>query len=677
MAITSSGIGSGLDIELLVTQLVAAERAPTENRLIDRSTEFAGQLSAFGSLKGALSGLQSSLSGLQQLSTFAGRNATVSDGDVLSASAGSTAAAGSYAIEVSQLAKAHSLASGSYTSTTEVVGEGELSFRFGTTDYTSPDPGPESYDGFTVNADKAAASITIDSSNNSLQGIRDAVNNADIGVSASIINDGSGFRLLFASTDTGAENSLEVSVTESGAAGLSAFEFNASSTNLEQTVAAQDAAFTVNGLAVTSASNKVSGVVSGLEITLKSETSGVPIEVDVSRNSASIKGALNSFISSYNGFIDTANALTSYDAATDAAGFLLGDATMRGISGRLRSEINAAVAGAGTYDTLASIGVSTDEDGKLVLNQAALDDVLDDDFDALSALFAVQGVASNSGVNYLSSTSDTVVGDYEVLITQAATQGVNSGAASVGFLASMEINDLNDTFSLTVNGIDSAEITLTQATYTDGDELAAELQSQINGDETFKAGGITVVVTFDSDTGTFDIASSRYGSDSTVEMTAVDTDTATTLGFSVSAGTDGVDVEGTINGVSATGLGQNLTAGAGSDAEGLVLLVTATTAGSLGTVNFTRGLADGLDDLLDNFLGANNILEVRIDGLQDRIDSIDEDGIALDRRMEAIEIRYRSQFGKLDALLAQLNNTSNFLETQLANLPTFFGSNKR
>jgi len=676
MAITSSGIGSGLDIENLVTQLVAAERAPTENRLIKRSTEFAGQLSAFGALKGALSGLQSGLSGLQKLSTYSGRSATVSDSDVLSAKASNTAAAGSYSIEVSQLAKAHSLASGSYSAATDVVGEGTLSFRFGTTDYTGPDPGPEAYNGFTLNGDKAAASITIDSSNNTLQGIRDAVNNADIGISASIINDGSGFRLLFASTDTGAENSLEVSVTESGAAGLSAFEFNASSSNLIQTVAAQDAAFTVNGLAVSSASNKVSGVVSGLELTLKEETTGTPVEVNVSRNSASIKGALNSFISAYNGFIDTANALTRYDPATQEAGYLLGDATMRGISGRLRGELNAAIGGVGTYNTLASIGITTDDDGKLVLDQANLDKVLEDDFDALSALFAVQGVASNSGVNYLSSTSSTVVGDYAVLISQAASQGVNVGAAAVGF-PSLDITGLNDSFKLKVNGIQSDGIVLTQATYADGDALAAELQSKINGDQTFKDGGITVAVTFDSGTGAFSITSNRYGSDSTVEITEVDTDTAATLGFSVSAGTDGVDVEGTINGVSATGVGQRLTAAAGSDAEGLALLITATTAGSLGAVNFTRGLADGLDNLLDNFLGANNILEVRLDGLQDRIDKIDEEGLALDRRMEAIEARYRSQFGKLDALLAQLNNTSNFLTTQLASLPTFFGQNKK
>ena len=677
MAITSSGIGSGLDIENLVTQLVAAERAPTENRLISQSIQYQGKISAFGALKGALSGLQKSLSTLQSLPIYHGRSTSVADQSVLGAIANSTAVAGTYAIEVSQLAKAHSLASGSYTATTDVIGEGTLSFRFGTTDYTGPTPGPESYDSFTLNGDKAAASITIDSSNNTLQGIRDAVNDADIGVNASIINDGSGFRLLFASEDTGAANSLEVSVVESGPVGLSALEFNASSTNMSQTVVGEDAIASINGLQITSASNTVSGAIGGVDLTLKAETSGVPVDVTIARDVASVTNTVNLFIFAHNEMIDTFNALSSFDPATKEAGLLLGDATLRGISGRLRSELNTAIGGVGVYDTLASIGITTDSDGKLAMDKANFDKVLAEDFDALSALFAVQGVPSTSGIDYLASTSETAIGDYAVVISQLASQGVNSATASVGFLADMEIDGLNDTFKLKVNDIQSADIVLTRATYADGDALAAELQSQINGDETFKAGGITVAVTFDSGTGSFSITSSRYGSDSTVEITEVDTDTATTLGFSISPGTDGVDVEGTIDGVAASGVGQRLTADDGSDAEGLALLITATTTGSLGSVNFTRGLADGLDNLLDSYLGANNILEIRLDGLQDRVDKIDEEGIALERRMEAIEARYRSQFGKLDALLAQLNNTSNFLETQLANLPTFFGSNKK
>ena len=676
MGLTSSGIGSGLDIETLVTQLVAAERAPTENRLISQSGQYQGQISAFGALKGALSGLQKSLSTLQSLPIYHGRNAAVADQSVLGAIASSTAVPGTYAIEVSQLAKAHSLASGSYTATTEVVGEGTLSFRFGTTDYTGPTPGPESYNGFTLNGDKAAASITIDSSNNTLAGIRDAVNDADIGVNASIINDGSGFRLLFASEDTGAANSLEISVAESGPAGLSALEFNASSTSLSQTVVGEDAIASINGLQVTSASNTVSGAVGGVDLMLKAETSGVPVDVTIARDVASVTNAVNLFLFAHNEMVDTFNALSSFNPATKEAGLLLGDATLRGISGRLRGELNTAIGGVGVYDTLASIGITSDSDGKLAMDQADFDKVLAEDFDALSALFAVQGVPSTSGLDYLGSTSKTAVGDYDVVISQAASQGVNTGAAAVGF-PNFDITALNDSFKIKVNDIQSADIVLTQATYADGDALAAELQSQINGDQTFKDGGVSVAVTFDSGAGTFSITSSRYGSDSTVEITEVDTDTAATLGFSVSAGTDGVDVVGTINGASATGVGQRLTADTSSDAEGLALLITATTTGSLGSVNFTRGLADGLDDLLDSFLGANNILEIRLEGLQGRIDKIDEEGVALDRRMEAIETRYRSQFGKLDALLAQLNNTSNFLETQLANLPTFFGSSKK
>ncbi len=676
MAITSSGIGSGLDIESLVTQLVAAERSPTENRLVRNAAEYQGQISAFGALKGALSGFQSALGALQSLSTYATRQATVSDSDVLSVSANSTAAAGAYSIEVTSLAKAHSLASGSYTATTDVVGEGVLSFRFGTTDYASPDPGPEAYNSFTLNADKAAASITIDSSNNTLAGIRDAVNDAEIGVVASIINDGSGFRLLFSSSDSGAENSLEISVTESSPAGLSALEFNATSTNLSQTVAAQDAAFTVNGLAVTSASNTVSSVINGLDITLKALTTGVPVDVGVSRNSASINGALNSFISAYNGLIETTNALSSYDPATNEAGLLLGDSTLRSISTNLRNTLNSSTSGVGPYNTLASIGITSDAEGKLVLNQANFDKVLEDDFDALSALFAVQGLPSNSGVNYIASNNHTQIGDYAVEISQLASQGTNTAVASAGFLGTMVIDGQNDSFKLKVNNVESAEITIAQATYANGDDLAAELQSKINGDPTFKAGGITVTVNFDSGSGSFIISSERYGSDSTVEITEVDTNTASTIGLNVSSGIDGVDVVGTIGGVSATGIGQRLTAGAGSDAEGLALLVTATTTGATGSVNFTRGLADGLDSLIDNYLGVNNILEVRLDGLQDRIDDLDEKGLLLDRRMEALEARYRLQFGNLDILLSQLNNTSEFLTTQLANLPTFFGERK-
>ena len=276
--VAATGIGSGLDIEGLVTQLVAAERGPTETRLVQREARATAQLSGFGTLQGALSSLQSAVDTLADTATFSQRSATSSNTDALGVSASADAAAGSFSVSVDRLAQSQSLASGSFASLTDVVGEGELTLRFGTADVTGADPGPESFDSFSVNADRASATITIDSSNNTLQGVRDAINAADAGVSAAIVNDGEGFRLLLSSTETGAASSIEIQVSDSGDGnnndtdGLSQLAFNTTANNLSQTVAAQDASFSINGLALTSASNNADNVIDGVSLTLQATT---------------------------------------------------------------------------------------------------------------------------------------------------------------------------------------------------------------------------------------------------------------------------------------------------------------------------------------------------------------------------------------------------------------------
>ncbi|MFT7287390.1 MAG: flagellar hook-associated protein 2, partial [Halieaceae bacterium] len=321
--VAATGVGSGLDIEGLVTQLVNAERAPAENRLLQRETRLTSELSAFGTLQGALSGVQSSLSSLSSLSTFNQRSAATSNSAVLTATASADAATNNYSIEVDQLARSQSLASGSFSELTDVVGEGELSFRFGTTSYTGADPGPESYDGFALNGDRASSSITIDSSNNTLQGVRDAINEAEIGVSAAIVNDGSGFRLLLSSQQTGADNSIEVQVDDTGdggdtdTSGLSRLAFNAAAAaanggvaNLTQTVAAQDASFSINGLSLASDSNTVSEALGGVNLTLTGTTDGTPETLTVSDNSGAVRGAIEGFVNAFNNFASTAGNLT-------------------------------------------------------------------------------------------------------------------------------------------------------------------------------------------------------------------------------------------------------------------------------------------------------------------------------------------------------------------------------
>lgn len=675
MAITASGIGSGLDVDSLVSQLLAAERAPTDNRLLRQEAVLTSELSAFGSLKGALSSLQNSLSGLLNVDTFRARSATVSDADVLSVSAGKTAVSGNYDIAVTQLAKSHSLASGVYTATTDVVGEGEITFRFGTTDY---DVGSDTYTSFTVNPDKTTAKVTIDSTNSTLEGIRAAINNAEIGINASIVNDGSGYRLMLSSDDTGAKNSLEVSVVESGAAGLGQLAFNATTTNLTQTVAAQDAQLTINGLAINSASNTVSGAIEDVDLTLLSTTSGAPVSVAVARDKDAVKGQINSFISAYNSFIKTVNSLSGFDAETLEGGVLLGDSVLRSITGRIRGELNAAIGGTATLQRLADIGVTTAADDTLALDATVLDGIFDTNIDALEGLFTAHATTTDGLIKFVSSTDKTQPGTYPISISQLATQAEYQGDGVLPdfSMSSVVVDSNNDAFTIKVDGTTSGEINLTQATYTSGADLASEVAAKINADSVLSGAGITVTVTYDATNNRLQINSTSYGSDSKVEITQVDTTSAATLGLTAAAGTAGVNVAGTIGGVTATGTGQILTGGVGSSVEGMVLEITGGTTGGRGTLTFNRGIAENLNNLLADYVATDSILDLRTNSLSSRIEDIGEQRDRFNSRMETVEARLRARFNALDLLVAQLQQTSTFLTQQLANLPGAFDSNK-
>ncbi len=669
--ITAAGIGSGLDIESLVTQLIAAERAPVENRLLQQDARITAELSAFGTFKGALSAFQSSLADLASPGSFGRRAGNSSDEDILVAQSDGTAVNGSYDITVSQLAQAHSLASGAYAGTDTEVGTGTLTLRFGTTDYTPPDPGPESYNGFTVNPERGVATITIDTSNNTLEGVRDAINDADIGVNATIVNDGSGFRLLLSSEQTGAENSIEISVDDTGDgnsldnAGLSALAFNSSANNLSQTVAAEDASFTVNGLQISSAENQVTDVIEGLDFTLKDVTGSAPVTVNVTEDTEALKEIITGFVDGFNGFVQTTNALTAFNAATGTAGPLNGDFSVRSIVGQLRQVLVNAVEGFdGPFSNLSELGLSTQTDGTLAIDDARMDAVLAQNYDDIVGIFAEVGLPSNSAIEYVTATEDTLVGSYAVEITQAATRGQLVGATA-GFPLTIDAD--NDNFSIKIDGITSGNVSLTQGSYASGDLLAAELQARINGDSAIAQAGARVDVVYNGDH--FEFTSREYGGSSTVELIAVDTNSAAQLGLSVGAGVNGLNVAGTIDGVAALGSGKTLTATLGSDANGLQIRVNGSAIGSYGEVAFSRGIAYQLDKLSTGFLDVEGILDTRTDTLQDRSEEIDEQRERLDRRMEGLEARYRAQFTALDTLLSQLQTTSEFLTQQLASLP--------
>jgi len=670
--VAATGIGSGLDIEGLVNSLVNAERRPVETRLVQREASLTSELSALGTLQGSLSGLQSSVDRLTRLSTFNQRSASSSDTGSATVSASANAVASNYQLQVDTLAQNQSLASSAFSSLSDNVGEGTLTFRFGTTDYTpADDPAPAVYNGFSVNAERASASITIDSTNNTLQGLSDAINEADIGVAAAIVNDGSGFRLLLSSSQTGEASSIEVQVDDTGDsvdtdnAGLSRLAFNESADNLVQTVAAQSAEFRINGLPLSSETNSVANVIEGVSLVLR-ETTEAPITISISENTGAVRSAIEDFVSAYNNFVSTANGLTAFNAETGAAAALQGDFTARSAINQVRSALGSKADGFnGPFSSLSEIGITTQANGTLSIDSDALDAAFEDNFDSIAGVFAQVGSINDSGISFEGATSATQVGSYAVEITQLATQGSYvGGAISDPSLSALVIDGSNDSFSLTVDNVSSGSINITQGSYSSAEALAAEIQSRINGDEALSEAGINVSVAFTAGF-ELEIRSSNFGSESSVGVSSANA----SLGLTVAGGVPGQDVAGTIGGIAATGVGKLLTAAVGSDAEGLRISIDGGGLGFRGNLDVSNGIGVGLSTLLTGLTQSNGILDLRTDGLQSSVDRISDDREVLDRRMEALEARYRRQFNALDTLLANIQSTGSFISQQLANIP--------
>lgn len=668
--ISAAGIGSGLDVKAILQQIVDAERAPTEKRLNAKETSLNSELSAFGLINSSISTFKSSLGKLQSPTSFSSTEVSVSNMDVLTATTTDIAQDGNYTVEVKNLAQPHTLASIAFTNINDVVGTGTLNFSFGTTVYdpgTDFETGDDTYTSFTKNPDRSDGVITIDNTNNTISGIRDAINNAGIGVSAAIIDDGSGFRLLIASSDRGVENSLEITVDEGGAvadntdtSGLSLLAFNSVATNVEQTQSAQDAEISVNGLSITRDTNLVSGAIPGVTMTLNATDVGKPLLVSVTNNNVSqAKGNITDFVNAFNDMAGVFNGLTEYGGTDKANGVLLGDTTARNILQQTRRELGGLIENGGNFNSLSSIGIKTKNDGTLEINDALLSKSLADDFESVAQLFYANGNASNTNVSYTDSSNATQPGTYPVFISSLATQGQVSGEAVA---SSITIDSSNNTFSLFVDGVSTNTVTINQATYSDLNLLAQEIQNQINSDTQLQVKGKNVSVSYNGSG--FDISSTSYGSDSSVKIALQNSDLGLT---SMAISSVGKDIEGLIDGQLATGSGQFLT-GLGS-ASGLKLEITGNTTGDLGSVTFSKGLAPMLNSLLGGFQSLNGQLIAKTNSISGQLESLGEERQSFLDRLAVTEERYRRQFSSLDVLIAQLNSTSDYLQQQLDSLP--------
>jgi len=679
MGITATGVGSGLDIDGLVTQLMAAERAPMDRRLLKRESSITSDISALGSLKSALSSLKTSIASANSLSTYQQRNATSSNTDALTVEASARAALGNYSVNVEGLAAAQSVAVRStFIAPSSEVGTGTLTFTFGTTGYTPDASNPvnnanDTYDSFVAKAGVSSKTVTISNADSSLSGVRDAINRADIGVSAAIVNDGTGYRLVISSDATGAENSVEISVSDTGDSnntdnfGLSRLAFNSSvgTTNAYQTVAAADAAFTVNGLSLSSDTNTVSNALDGLTFTLIKKTT-TAANVTVTDNTAGIKGAITSFVGGYNAFNGAATRLTAFDASSGVAGALQGDFTARSIIGQTRTTLGAAALGFdGALSRLAEIGITTTKTGDLEVDDTKLDAALKSSYeDVTGVLTRFADVPADSGLSNVTFTDAVNRGTYAVAITSLATSGaIADTVPSAGFPKT--INSANNDFQLTVDGTASGTITLTSQAYANLGVLATEMQARINADATLRAAGKSVTVSVSGDD--LEIRSNSVGTNSTVQITNSGSDsTVTILGLDSATATNGTDLVGTIGGVAGVAEGNVLTGAASSGTAGITVEVSSTSGGN---ITISDGVVDQIDTLLASFLATDNTIDTRISRLQENADDIVDEREALELRLDAIEARYRRQFNALDTLLNEISGSGAMVANQLANIP--------
>lgn len=649
MAISTPGIGSGLDVNSIVSQLMAVERQPL-TVLDKKEASYQAKLSAYGNLKSALSSFQGTVSALNAPSKYTALTATAGDSTILSAKAFGTATPSTHTVEVTQLAQAHTLKTTfQATNVTDPVGVGTLTFYFGTYDSVG--------NTFTPNSSSGAQTVTIDSAHNSLAGVRDAINAANINVSASIVNDGTSNRLVLTSKNSGAANSMKITVSDPTSSGLATnMSYDPTGVkNLTETSQAKDANLLVDGVSITSATNSVAAAIQGVTLTLTKTNVGSPTTLTVARDPSGISTLVSDFVKGYNELAKTIKDLSSYDAKTQKGGVLLGDSAVRSIQSQMRAVLNTAVKDLyGNQTSLSSIGVSFQKDGTLTLDSGKLSSAISSDPVNVAGLFTAMGKPSDSLIQYTSSTSSTLPGSYPIDITTIATHGNVVAAAAAGLTIT---SGSNDTLGIILDGV-SASVTLSAGTYTAA-TLLAEVQSKINGASAFTSAGIGVTLS-DDGTGKYTVTSNSYGSASSVSISG---NGASSLLGGSSTDTTGVDVGGTINGQIATGSGQFLTG-----SNGLKIMVNGGATGNRGTLNFAQGYAVQLGNLITSILGTNGTIDSRTQGVNNSIKDIGNRRTTLNTRMITIEAMYRKQFTSLDTLISNMTKTSNFLTQQLASI---------
>ena len=359
---TTIGTAGKLDVPTMVAQLVAADRAQTDARYDKTERQITAQVSAIGTLKSAFSGLGTALAALSSKNAAQARKVSLPVDANFAATAAPGAAAGRYQVEVLALATAQKLTSGAFAANDSVVGTGQLTIAAGDTSLV----------------------IDIDASNNTLAGIRDAINAKAGGktVTASIVTGDDGPHLVLNAVDTGSAGALTISAS-GGDGGLTALAYDPQAgSGLSELIAATDARVKVDGFERTSSSNTLGDVISGVSLTLTKAEPGVVRELGIAADGSLQRTAAKSFVSAYNAALGAIGSTTSYNATTKIGAALNGDSMVRNASRELRDTVSDNVA------DLKAMGITINKDGTLTMDDAAFDAGMAKDPAVAARLFA-------------------------------------------------------------------------------------------------------------------------------------------------------------------------------------------------------------------------------------------------------------------------------------------------
>lgn len=786
--ISSLGVGSGLNSNSLVDQLTEVERAPKQAQIDSKRENFEAQISDFGLIRSALSTLQEAADTLTDTATFNSKSASFGESSAfIPVSLDENVPVGNYSFEVLDVAKAQSLATGSaFDDPTDSIGKGAITLDFGSWDAAEP---PTT---FTQNTDKDPLVITIDETNDSLNGLRDAINEAEVGVTASIVNDGNGYRLLL-TAESGQSNQLQISAAEeAGAEGLAAFNFNEAQQSMTQAQSGQDARLKINGLEVSRSSNNIDDVLEGFSFTLAKADPGNVVNVSVTEDKAGGEQAVRDFVDTFNAFLEAIEPAVGYNDETEEYGSLKRDPTANSIERQIRNLIASGVGGiTDGFSALTNVGIRTERDGSLSIHEDDFNLAFSENYDLVKTLFNPQASSDSDKIKVNSFRDEAIPGSYDVVITQqpekgrlmgvpasasllgdlsaASNSGNFTGAASgfanmdlatqgavegdyafdiaidgadavtiqlpiadyadesemaaalqsqfdaegieanivhngsefvvtsraTGSNSSVAISNVVEgtpgefglaagtaaagsgpntgdyDFQINVNGVKSGTISVALGDYASQDELALYLQAQINNDSALKASGAEVDVSWNGEG--FDMVSRDYGSKSKVVVTNLGS-AAADFGFGQGQGSSiiGRDVKGTIDGVAGFGVGDVLLPSLDTDPYGISLKVKpgATEA----NINYSRGFGTELSKIIDGYLQNNGILAQRESGLNDKLESMDDEQTKLDTRMDAYYERLLSQFMAMESIVNSINSSGSALDNIENSLP-FTSSN--